>query len=99
MVTSRPIMYLIMEDQFLSRCLRRNRPASEFEDAEPLIGKTGRHCGPAVVCTGPDTDRPARRDVRQPHERSGCRPYRRGYLRVHRVSASITQREPAGEPV
>jgi hypothetical protein len=35
LVTSGPIMYLIMEDQFLSRCRTAQPPASEFEDAEP----------------------------------------------------------------
>jgi len=34
-VTSGPIMYLIMEDQFLSRCHTAQLPASEFEDAGP----------------------------------------------------------------
>jgi hypothetical protein len=48
MVTSGPIMYLIMEDQVLSRCRTTQPPASEFEDAEPLTGMIGRHCGPRV---------------------------------------------------
>jgi hypothetical protein len=48
MVTSGPIMSLIMEDQFLSRYHTTQPPASKFEDAEPLIGMTGqslRTCG------------------------------------------------------
>jgi hypothetical protein len=57
MVTSGPIMYLIMEDQVLSRCRTTQPPASEFEDAEPLTGMIGSHCGPPVVCMGPGTDR------------------------------------------
>jgi hypothetical protein len=45
MVTSGPIMYPVMEDQFLSRCRTAQPPASEYEDAEPLTGTIGRHCG------------------------------------------------------
>jgi len=45
MVTSGPMMYPVMEDQFLSRCRTAQPPASEYEDAEPLTGMIGRHCG------------------------------------------------------
>lgn len=51
MVTPGLIMYPVMEDQF-PRCRATQPPASEYEDAEPLIGMIGRFCGPVAVYMG-----------------------------------------------
>lgn len=51
MVTPGLIMYPVMEDQF-PRCRATQPPASEYEDAEPLIGMIGRYCGPVAVYMG-----------------------------------------------